>query len=156
MQSTAISTSVCLSGCPLAYLKNRTAELHQFLCTFPVAVARCSTCSVATCYVLPVLWMTSCLFISSETTASIPIKFCSTINISKYTLWVARQGEVCSSTTALFVVEFWTGHSLLPSSLLEFESLLKVYKLRDHSIVFARWRQQHKNGRVTLGFARHV
>jgi len=29
------------------------------------------------------------------------------------------------------------------------------YKLPDHSIVFARWRQQQKNGRVTLGFATH-
>jgi len=29
------------------------------------------------------------------------------------------------------------------------------YKLPDHSIIFTRWRQQHKNGRVMLGFATH-
>jgi len=29
------------------------------------------------------------------------------------------------------------------------------YKLRDRSNIFVRWRQQHKNGRVTLGFATH-
>ena len=37
-------------------------------------------------------------------------------------------------------------------------SNLKVllrYKLPDHSITFARWRQQHRNERVTLGFATH-
>ena len=28
-------------------------------------------------------------------------------------------------------------------------------KLSDYSTVFARWRQQLKNGRVTLGFAAH-
>jgi len=34
---------------------------------------------------------------------------------------------------------------------------LKVlrYKLPDHSIIFARWCQQHKNGQVMLGFATH-
>jgi len=29
------------------------------------------------------------------------------------------------------------------------------YKLPDHLIIFARWRRQHKNGRVMLGFATH-
>jgi len=43
----------------------------------------------------------------------------------------------------------WTGQSLLLSSLLEFEFFLR-YKLPDHSIIFARWCQHHKNGRVTL------
>jgi len=46
--------------------------------------------------------------------------------------------------------------SLLPSSLLELESLLKVYKFRDHTIIFARWCQQTKNEQVTLGFAMHL
>jgi len=27
--------------------------------------------------------------------------------------------------------------------------------LPDRSIIFARWRQQHKNGGITLGFATH-
>ena len=35
------------------------------------------------------------------------------------------------------------------------EEFFLRYKLPDHSIIFARWRQQHKNGRVTLGFATH-
>jgi len=30
-----------------------------------------------------------------------------------------------------------------------------MYKLPDHLIIFARWRQQHKNGQVTLNFATH-
>jgi len=44
---------VCLSVCPLAYLRNHTAKLHQTL-------RRCrSFYEVAIHYALPVLWMTS-------------------------------------------------------------------------------------------------
>jgi len=57
--------------------------------------------------------------------------------------------------TSCVVVEFWTAQSLLLSSVIEFENLLKVYQFRGHSIAFARWCQQHENGRVMLGFATH-
>jgi len=40
--------------------ENRAAELHQFLCMLPMAVARSSSDGVAICYVFPVLRMTSC------------------------------------------------------------------------------------------------
>jgi len=46
---------LCLSVCRLAYLKNHIAELDQFLCLLPMAVAR-SCDSVAIRYVLPVLF----------------------------------------------------------------------------------------------------
>jgi len=49
---------VCLSVCPLAYLKNNTSR--NFLCMLPVAVARSSSDDNAIRYVLPVMWMTSC------------------------------------------------------------------------------------------------
>jgi len=59
--------------------------------------------------------------------------------------------------TSFVLVEFYTGQSMLPSSVLEFEIFLKVQVAWSfsHSIVFARWRQQHKNGRVMLRFAMH-
>jgi len=46
---------------PLAYLRNYAAELHQFLCMFPVTVARSFSDGVAKRYagLLPVLRMTS-------------------------------------------------------------------------------------------------
>jgi len=60
LQSTVISMSVCLSL--LAYLKNPTLELHQFLCMLPVVMARSSSGGAVIRYVLPVSWswMTSC------------------------------------------------------------------------------------------------
>jgi len=49
-----------MSVYPLAYLKNDVQTSENFLCTLPVAVARFSSNEN---YVLPVLWMTSCLHI---------------------------------------------------------------------------------------------
>ena len=46
--------------CPRAYLRNYTPDLHQiFLCMLTKAVTWFSSNSVATCYALLVLWMTS-------------------------------------------------------------------------------------------------
>jgi len=55
VQSIVISMSVCLFACPLAYLRNHAAKLHQFVCTLPVTVARSFRDGVATRFVLPVL-----------------------------------------------------------------------------------------------------
>jgi len=66
VQSIVISMSVCLSVCPLAYLKNHMTKFHQILCTCYVTCDRdsiFSDCSGIRYYVLPVLWMTSCLHI---------------------------------------------------------------------------------------------
>jgi len=53
-------TKYCdMSVCPLAYLENHMAELDQFLCTLPMAVARSFSGGVAIRCVLPVLLMTS-------------------------------------------------------------------------------------------------
>jgi len=50
---------VCLSVCPVAYLRNHTAELHQFFGMLrPVVVARSSYDGVMIRYVFPVLWIT--------------------------------------------------------------------------------------------------
>jgi len=57
MPSTALLYT--LAALP-AIIENRTAELHQFLCTLPVAVARSSYDGVAIRYAFPVSWMTSC------------------------------------------------------------------------------------------------
>jgi len=51
------SACVCLG----AYLWNRWSNLHQFLCTSPVALAQSFSGGIAIRYILPVLWMTSCL-----------------------------------------------------------------------------------------------
>ena len=57
----AISISVCLAVCPRAYLRNHTSDFHKFLWMLPTAVAQPSSGGIMICYVLPVLWMTSCL-----------------------------------------------------------------------------------------------
>ena len=46
-----------------AYLRNSMSDLGQILCMLRTSVARSSSGGVAICYVLPVLWMTSCLYI---------------------------------------------------------------------------------------------
>ena len=54
---------VCVSVCPRAYLWNPWTDLHEFVYRSPVALAWPSSGCVAIRYVLPVLWMTSCLAI---------------------------------------------------------------------------------------------
>jgi len=61
----AISLSVCLSTSISLELLDRSSQ--NLLCKSPVAVARSSSGSVAICYVLPVLWMTSLLAIVGRT-----------------------------------------------------------------------------------------
>ena len=51
---------VCLSVCPLAYLKNHMSRGHEILCT---CYLWSSSDHSAVCYVLPVLWMASCFHI---------------------------------------------------------------------------------------------
>jgi len=61
-----VCVSLCNCACVswLAYLKNHAAEFHQFFSrVLPEAMAWMSSCGVAICYVLPVLWMTSCFHI---------------------------------------------------------------------------------------------
>ena len=53
---------VCVPVCPRRYLRNHMRDFYQILCMLPMAVARSSSTVVAICYVLPVLWMTSCFF----------------------------------------------------------------------------------------------
>jgi len=51
--------------CPLAYLENRTAELHQIFARVAYsAVARSSCGGIAIRNVLPVLWITLCLHLT--------------------------------------------------------------------------------------------
>jgi len=58
VQSIAISVSVCLSVCPLTYLKNHISNF--------VAMAQSSFDNAAICHVLPVFWMTSCFHIMGQ------------------------------------------------------------------------------------------
>jgi len=61
--SVSVCVSVCLSVCPWSYLRNHTRDLYQiFVHVASGRVARSSSGVVAICYVLPVLWMTSCFF----------------------------------------------------------------------------------------------
>ena len=113
-----VCLSVCMFVCPLSYLGNGLAELHQFLCTSPVAVGRPSPDGVVTSYVLPVLWMTSRFHtigsiaqhvflsyesITAETVALIPTEVRSMIKISKYTYMscVEHEGRslLCATVT---------------------------------------------------------
>jgi len=58
LPSIVMSMSVSLSVCPLAYLKNHTAEVPQIFVLVPVSVSRSSCYGITTCYVIPVLRMT--------------------------------------------------------------------------------------------------
>jgi len=59
------SSSLKLSD-SLAYLKKQWPKFHHFLNMLPVDVARSSSDGNAICYVLPVLWMTSCFHIIEQ------------------------------------------------------------------------------------------
>ena len=106
VRSIVISMSVCLSVCPLAYLENYTAELHQIFWA-----CRLWLCMLSP-PVLPVLWMASfshhrlfdasCIFLSGEsiTAETNCIDFshlCSIITIRKCTSWVAHAPRAKSS-----------------------------------------------------------
>jgi len=52
--------------CPRGYLRNYISDLYQFLCILPMSVARSSSCGVAIRHELPVLLMTSCLYIMAR------------------------------------------------------------------------------------------
>ena len=57
VQSIVMIMSVCLSVCP------HISSFTEFLCMFPLPVARSSSDGVAICCALPVLPMTSCFYI---------------------------------------------------------------------------------------------
>ena len=58
-----VCVCVCLSVCPRGYLRNHTRDLYQIFVYVAMAVARSSSGVVAICYIVPVLWMTSCFFL---------------------------------------------------------------------------------------------
>jgi len=66
--SMAVCLLVCLSVCPSARITGRTRSRTSpnSVCTLTVAVARSSSEGVAICYVLPVLWMTSCFHTAGQ------------------------------------------------------------------------------------------
>ena len=75
--SASVCLSVCLSACvfvcPRSYLRNFTSDLRKiFVLVLPMAVARSSSSGVVICYVLLLLWMTSCLLISQDCSTSPP------------------------------------------------------------------------------------
>ena len=53
---------VCLSVCEDIFRTTRMI-FTKFLCMLPMVVAQSSSGVVAICYILPVLWMTSCFSI---------------------------------------------------------------------------------------------
>ena len=59
-RSIAISLSVCLSMSVRDYISGSAGPIFtNFFAQIALAVARSSSCGVAICYILPVLWMTS-------------------------------------------------------------------------------------------------
>jgi len=68
--------------------------------------------------------------------------------IGRPTWTVHKEFEIATLADFLCCCWIWTVQSLLPSSLLEFESLLR-YTLPDHAL----YCKQYTNGRGMLGFA---
>jgi len=62
--SIVVTVSVCLYVCLSASVspEARVQSLPNFHSMLPMSVAQSSSGGVAICYVLPVLWMTSCLY----------------------------------------------------------------------------------------------
>jgi len=63
----SVSVCLCVSVClyTIMHISGTTRPIFaNFLCMLPVAMARFSSGGVVTCYVFPVLWMTSHLLIS--------------------------------------------------------------------------------------------
>jgi len=58
-----VCVSVCVRLSARITRKAHSQTSLKFLCMLPMAVARSSYDGVAICYVLPVLWMTSCFHI---------------------------------------------------------------------------------------------
>jgi len=60
-----MSMSVCLCVCLSARISSEqhARSLPIFLCLLAIAVARFPSGVVPICYVLPVLWITSCFFL---------------------------------------------------------------------------------------------
>jgi len=84
-----MSVTVCLSACLFSYIENPVSKLHE------MAVARSFSNDSAIFYVLPVLWMTSCVHNRrSEGNASIG-------RILKVTRQGAEPGRSLMSTIAL-------------------------------------------------------
>jgi len=76
----------------------------NFLCMLPMSVARSSSCGVALGYVLPVLWMTSCLYLMARNSRRNSDSIGSSLNLS---LRLTRRGQHRTgrsliSMTALF------------------------------------------------------
>jgi len=65
VMSVSVFLCVCLSAITSSKLHVYVRSSPIFLCTLPMAVARCSS-------VLPVLWMTSCLIVSHGCSTSPP------------------------------------------------------------------------------------
>ena len=106
--------SMLLSVCLLAYLRNHTAKLHQFLCL----LLRASRAGVTiTDYVMYLRFLDGVMFshsmhvflsgksITAETTASIATKYHSMRSASIYRSLVAHRGQSLLSEIALFF--FW-------------------------------------------------
>jgi len=67
--------SVCLSVVRVCSGTTNVQASPNFLCTLPVAVAGSFSCTVAICYVFPILWLTSCFSIM-DLTAAASLKSC--------------------------------------------------------------------------------
>jgi len=91
--------SVCLSVCLVASI---SPELHvrssPILRTLHMSVARSSSGGVAIRYVLPVLWMTSCLYIMARNRRRNSDSITSSMDLSPWTVAYTQTGPPGNST----------------------------------------------------------
>jgi len=68
-----VCVCVCVFVSPCDHIVGTTCPIFtSFLCILPMAMARSSSGNVVICYVLPVVWMMSCLLISQGCLMSLP------------------------------------------------------------------------------------
>jgi len=84
VRSTAVSVSVCVSVCPLTCLENDMLKLYEyfFSCYLWLWLSLSLASVKYIMYVLPVLWMMSCLPIIRETKVTNRVRTIVTIGLS--------------------------------------------------------------------------
>ena len=90
------------NSCSFAQCSRPWQQTQNFMCRSPVAVAQSTSCGVAICYVLPVLWMTSRLVVIGHM-AIVVLQYCGGV----WCLWMP-----CLNLVVILTANRCTGASV--------------------------------------------